>query len=320
MVIIKLRGGTGNQIIQILAGFELANYRNCPLKVDLGYYKNGLKKQIDDCGRLPIVNLLEVLQIEVIYTHKLKLKFLEILDTIKGNKEYKKTIYYEDILKDSFNLFLTKKYKQWISSYFDFSFGIMFRNTLSNSLKALYSGNSRVSGTLASLKKLQEDFSLVGVHIRRGDYLKHQNLYVNLLDDTDYYQKAFDLVTNKLNNIKFLIFSDDPLILNNLAAKKDLVKYKNNLIFAGDFFLEENNIDDLSELFVLACMDVVIMANSTFSGCSAILHGHVAKNPQFVCFPSLWYNSMAWQKKHNSQKQYFDSVSYAIDNIYLGET
>jgi dTDP-4-amino-4,6-dideoxygalactose transaminase len=39
-----------------------------------------------------------------------------------------------------------------------------------------------------------------------------------------------------------LIFSDDPLILKNLAVKKDLVKYKNNLIFAGDFFLEENNI------------------------------------------------------------------------------
>jgi hypothetical protein len=105
---------------------------------------------------------------------------------------------------------------------------------------------------------------LVGVHIRRGDYLKVENFHTNLAK-TSYYQEAMAEFPGE----EFLIFSDDP----DWARKK----FPNSVVAREDDYLE---------LYLMSLCKAVIIANSTFSWWGAWLN----KNPnKRVIAPKNWF-------------------------------
>jgi hypothetical protein len=81
------------------------------------------------------------------------------------------------------------------------------------------------------------------VHVRRGDYADHPELYVQL--DEDYYHRAMERA-----DPPYLIFSDDPAWCRPR--------------FPDDCLIVEHN-RDYEDLFLMASCDTVITANSSFS-------------------------------------------------------
>jgi len=132
------------------------------------------------------------------------------------------------------------------------------------------------------LEKIKNTES-VSLHIRRGDYIKYNNL--NILD-IKYFKNSFNFVLKKLLkekiakecNISFFVFSDD------------IEWCKENLDFLKDFdvnYVDWNKENDsYKDMQLMSECKHNIISNSTFSWWG----GYLNKNKnKIVCAPSHWY-------------------------------
>lgn len=115
----------------------------------------------------------------------------------------------------------------------------------------------------------------VGIHIRRGDYLKHPHSEWLPTQPPDYYKKALEYFD--LESTTFFIFSDD---LEWCKAQEVFQQLPHKLY-----------IDEPDECKSLALMTVChggfICANSTFSWWGAFLGAYAKRKPILV--PSNWF-------------------------------
>ena len=117
----------------------------------------------------------------------------------------------------------------------------------------------------------------VGVHVRRGanpanpsePKYSENTFYVNLADETDYYERAMALFPNE----KFVIFSDDPAYCRER--------------FKGDDIQVMEKGDEVEDFNLLASCKDIIMANSSFSWWAAYLNPNEGKR---VIAPKNWYS------------------------------
>lgn len=177
-------------------------------------------------------------------------------------------------------------YKDTIFKNFEFSNNLPENITLINYMgitnyKQLPAVDNSVSlrGYFQSLKYFESDkdefISLlclpevdlkvdVGIHIRRGDYLKYDN-FLNVCK-TSYYEEFFDMYKDR--NIK--VFTDDPK-----HVIKEFSKYTFDIIHSSS---------DLRDLVYMSTCNSLVCCNSSFSWWASLLSGKVAY------FPSRWYD------------------------------
>jgi len=110
---------------------------------------------------------------------------------------------------------------------------------------------------------------VVAMHIRLGDYLLPEHHHFVRLWQTDYYTKAMQVITEKHEHVKFLIFSND-------------IKWcRENLLpdSSDEDFVDTK--DDCLDFAIMASCDDIIIANSSFSLWAAFMN----KNPDktIVC-------------------------------------
>lgn len=110
----------------------------------------------------------------------------------------------------------------------------------------------------------------VGVHIRRGDYIKFSHYHVVL--GIEYYKKTFQL----FNNCSFIIVSDD------IEWAKQNFKGEN--IFYSDFN------DEIKDFCLLSSCHHNIIANSSFSWWASYLNKNAEK---IICAPKTWFTQQA---------------------------
>lgn len=124
------------------------------------------------------------------------------------------------------------------------------------------------------LKEIKEQPNSISIHIRRGDYVKHSN--VHFLCGVNYYEKAINLISTKVKNPYFFIFSDDTdWVKNNLNIKSS---YKIvNINSANNGYLD---------LELMKNCKHNIIANSTFSWWGAWLNTNPDK---IVIAPKKWH-------------------------------
>ncbi len=119
----------------------------------------------------------------------------------------------------------------------------------------------------------------VAVHIRRGDYVANQ--LVNSTHGTcsiEYYQNAINLLKEKIENLNFFFFSDDPQ-----WATQNFGTLENS------YFINNNNADDsYYDLHLMSLCNHFIIANSSFSWWGAWLGKYANK---IVIAPEKWLNS-----------------------------
>jgi hypothetical protein len=125
---------------------------------------------------------------------------------------------------------------------------------------------------LLSLKPSQ---GLVGIHVRRGDYMTPPYSEYLFTQDISYYEKALDYFDK--DSKTFCIFSDDL----DWCREQDVFQNLPHKIY----------IDEPDECKCLALMTLChggfICANSTFSWWGAFLGAHALRNP--VTVPMKWF-------------------------------
>lgn len=122
----------------------------------------------------------------------------------------------------------------------------------------------------------------IAIHFRLGDYKNYPENH-NILN-LSYYKKAFDLLNEKIQNIKenynilYFCEKEDNDYVNNII---------NNLNINNEFnFIKINDdIPDWKQLLIMSLCDDFIIGNSTFSLFGALFSKNKDK---IVLYPSQW--------------------------------
>jgi hypothetical protein len=131
-----------------------------------------------------------------------------------------------------------------------------------------------------SAKKYEDNIKMtnsVAVHIRRGDYLKHPEIYGNICTE-DYYKIAILRIYDIIDNPVFYFFSND------IEWTKKTFGDKENYIYVEGSD-EKNGYIDMQ--LMSECKHQII-ANSSFSWWAAYLNSNPDK--KVIC-PSKWVNN-----------------------------
>lgn len=118
---------------------------------------------------------------------------------------------------------------------------------------------SRQAELKLSLIRDSEQYPIVSLHVRRGDYLQVASLNLTL----DYYSEAISIFLEKFPYFKLLVFSDD-------------IDWCKEYIVGDNVFYSENNSNYVDMCMMTLC-DHNIIANSTFSWWGAYLNQNFDK-------------------------------------------
>lgn len=122
---------------------------------------------------------------------------------------------------------------------------------------------------------LSEGTTTIGIHVRRGDFLKFSDVHFIL--DTFYYRRAIYEIEKRVSGFhSYKVFSDDI----EWCKKQDVFEMLGDVEFVD----EKNEIECLKQM--ISCEGGFICANSTFSWWAAFLGAYRKKNPCIV--PSNW--------------------------------
>jgi len=268
MLIIKLKGGLGNQLFQYAFGRLIALRRGEDLKLDkdiLGQRGDTYRTYgLDNFNiRAEIASREEVLKVKYPYgliskaLRFFKAKFLRIFHI-------------------GFEARMLKTKARYLEGFFQsYKYLESIRRELLEEISL--KDKSFELKYFAILQEIKTSES-VALHIRRGDYVNNPaTKKAHFICDLSYYQKAISLIKVKLNekNLtpKFFVFSDDI----NWA--------KENFKLFDFIFVSRPEFLDPEELILMSKAKHNIISNSSFSFWSAWLNNNPEK---IVIAPALW--------------------------------
>lgn len=280
MKVIKLKGGLGNQMFQ----YAFAKYieKNCGdiSKLDFSTYTELLNDEIRKPRLLkfnissPIASSSEIKDITMLkhngnslsFAYKLKI-FLEAIFNIK---------YYFEWKRDDFITLSKIKKCNYFDGYWQ---SINYIEPIKEQLFRDFTPNYELSFKAKKQITEMQSHNSVFVGIRKGDYTanasarKHFGVITN-----EYYLSAMKLITSKVKNPVFHIFSND------IEWCKQNINFNNYNVVFRDKDMQTN---DFEELMIMSSCKHAIISNSTFNWWGAYL----IKNPDkvIVC-PLRWFN------------------------------
>ncbi|MDD5318776.1 MAG: alpha-1,2-fucosyltransferase [Candidatus Pacebacteria bacterium] len=273
MIIVRLKGGLGNQMLQYAAGKAAALRCGSQLKLDVS---NLYSKITNDTPRFYELDAFK-LEAEIATEKELqkinppfKKLFRKIFRKITG-KNY--LVCDPDILKARDNSYLEVVWP--CEKYFaDFREQIFSDFQLKKPLSQ--SGQS-------IKEKILKSKNSISIHLRRGDYASHKTYKSwHGLCSPSYYQKAVDYILNetKAETKKapvVFVFSDE------------IEWAKNNLILPAELteivYVSDEKIPAYEEIHLMSLCHHHVIANSTFSWWGAWLD---PKSAKIVVAPRQW--------------------------------
>ena len=277
MIIVRLRGGLGNQMFQYAMGKRIALKLNTNLKLDLTSLlkksKNPYVTNRDYQLHIFELNdefLLNPKLIENLYKYKLQwllqvIKFIKKICVLnfKTYREKQHSVD-KDLLENPTDNSLYSGYWQSEMYFLDYENNIRdafkFKEDLSKNAKLL-------------LSKIKSTNS-VCVHVRRGDYIGNhffQSPTVEYLKNSEFYFES-----NKIENLHYFVFSDDPKWC------------KDNVSFNSPFTVVDYNTNKIrykEDLELMSNCNHFIMSASSFSWWAVWLSNTCGS----VIAPKQWY-------------------------------
>jgi hypothetical protein len=272
MIIVKLKGGLGNQLFQYTVGRALAEIHKTELKLDISLFVN---YEFHDYSMKPFniqENIASNDEIESLKSRKLSVvqrlinKFLPAgLKFVPGYLTEKHFDFDPQILKLKNDVYLDG---YWQSEKYFADIGEIVRREFT--IKTLPEGkNQEVKESILSSES-------VSLHVRRGTYLLPQ--FNSVLEPCPlvYYEKCVKYISGIVDKPHFFIFSDDPeWVRENL-----ILPYQSTYV---DFNDGKNDFEDLR---LMSLCKHNIIANSTFSWWGAWLNSNSKK---IVLAPAKWF-------------------------------
>lgn len=274
MIIVKLKGGLGNQMFQYAIGRRLSEYYHTKLKLDTSLY------QEEDGGITPRGYQLNRFFTTAEIARPKDLKFFFTAGSLL-NKARKFLANGKYIAEQSFrfnpeflrfgkNCYLDGYWQ--CEHYFSDISGLIRKEFR---LKLLFEGKNK------HLADLIGSVNAVSLHIRRGDYV--ENPITNQFHGScspEYYEKAVHHMGKEIKNPHFFVFSDDPAWVNNNFR----IDFPMTIVAHND---DSNGFEDMRLMSI--CKDHII-ANSSFSWWGAWLNGREQK---IVIAPQKWFNDQS---------------------------
>lgn len=298
MIIIKVRNGIGNQLF-IYAFGEFLRMKFPQQKIlydfsELPYSVNG-RNTICFSEFVKNVDILEPKDVrkylgKILYFHrfssndknflnKLKVKIINNLRVKKNNIYIKEPLDSEEERLKFTDKIFAMNFENNNYVFDGFWEDIRYAECVKEQLR--YNINFSGVDIKNDYKKYINNYSLISVHIRRGDYIKESfsdlyPRYFYAFCDDDYYCKAIEFINDSVKNPMFVFFSDD------IDYVKE--KYKN---ITNKIIIEGQR--DYEDMYLMTLCDHHIVANSTFSFWGAYL-GH--NNNGITIAPNLHYARM----------------------------
>jgi hypothetical protein len=267
MIVVKLKGGLGNQMFQYSMGKKLSLERKETVKFDNTFLERPSWQELIGATvwryglgefntKAPFAGFWEKI-------HPTKVK--EILFNVKDN--------------------LKKIGKIKGSVYLD---GFWQSEEYFNDIKSIICRDFRLkskSKNFIKMAKLISGPGSVSLHFRRGDYAKRRKTkkYHGLLTP-DYYHKAVNLICQSVKNPRFFVFSDD------VSWVKVNFKIRQPVTYISGFC----KLTNAEELVLMSLCKHNIIANSSFSWWGAWLNSNPSK---IVVAPGRWFRAKI---KHES--------------------
>ena len=262
MIIIKIKGGLGNQLFQYAVGRAVALHHRLPLKLDLTIFKTyKLHKYLLDQFAIKADIATED---EII---KLKGRNNVLFSALRKAGLVKRKSYLKEKRSSYFDASVFKNDDVYLDGYWQNE--LYFSDIREELLRDLTSISSMSDLGVVYMEGIKKSNS-VSLHVRRGNYLNLKNF--NVLD-IDYYMKAVEYIRKNVEKPTFYIFSDD------LEWCKNSLGFLDNCIFVDS---TKTEIDDLK---LMSFCKHNIIANSSFSWWGAWLNQNCKKT---VIAPKGW--------------------------------
>lgn len=275
MIIVRLRGGLGNQLFQYAAGRALAAQHEVPIKFDLySYIRHPYRTfelhhfNIDAVeATRPEVHAFTGNNPIIRYLNKRENYFR--CPTVFAQPHYH---FYAGFTMLPGNIYLSG---YWQSEKYFSGIADLIRKQLTPA-KPLDDRN-------ISFQRQMQSENSVGVHVRRGDYTSQSySSFFGVLPEA-FYGEAITLIRQRVQNPKFYFFSDD------------IPWCKSAFGMTGSEFIEHNTgTDAYKDMLLMAACKHNIIANSTFSWWGGWLNANPDK---IVVAPKQWFKSNFLNKK-----------------------
>lgn len=270
MIIVKLKGGLGNQLFQFAFGRALAEYRNEKLFFDLTHIVLNPQKFTDRDFKLERLKNVEIIDADSLND------FARLYNTgnavVMGDgfpKEWIPALIYDKNVK-----------MIMLDGYFQDEFYFLgLEEQIKKELQELVAeyGEMPVAKSLIDIYR-----ETVSIHVRRGDYLLPEIFKLHGICGESYYQKALDLLKSELTDPYFYIFSDDAVQANEMFSPIIAAKTTISALINQDLYADK----DLIELALMSQCKHFVLANSSFSWWGSYLSANPSK---IVIAPEKWF-------------------------------
>jgi len=279
MIIMKLKGGLGNQMFQYAFGRALSLDSGKILVLDNSRFSGPRLNEtpwpfaLDDfqikaqIGLSPLENtLLKASQKRRGLKKKIARILFPVTNIVESGFAYQGT---------ALNVVQKSNYSfdgYWQSAkYFEHR-----RTSLLEDMQLKHALSAR---SIALLEQIKQSPSSVALHIRRGDYIS--NASANAVHGTcsiDYYLSAMDHLESKAVQLVFFVFSDD------IEWAKANLGSKHKIVFADN----GKNVPACEDMYLISACQHQIIANSSFSWWGAWLNANPDK---VVIAPQKWFQT-----------------------------
>ena len=272
MIIVKLKGGLGNQMLQYATGLAVASAQCEELKLDIiGYddprYVNANTPR--QYRMFPFNLSASIATTNEVEKARNPFGIFSKLLRAFSQRVLKK--HYVD-----YDASLFKKKNNYLEGYFQSEKN--FINVKSKILKEFSLKKEFESDVFCAAKNIIDKERSVSVHLRRGDYVSDATTNsIHGVCSRDYYDQAISLIRTKVDTPIFYFFSDDiDWVKKEFGERPDFV------------FVSNPNLEDYEELMLMSSCAHNIIANSSFSWWGAYLNQNVGK---MVIAPKKWVNT-----------------------------
>ncbi|MBF2096862.1 MAG: alpha-1,2-fucosyltransferase [Gloeomargaritaceae cyanobacterium C42_A2020_066] len=277
MIIVCIRGGLGNQMFQYAAGYSLSQRTGSSLKFDVSYFT---RKSKEGNTRSYALNALGInrpfsskMDLGLILVHYL---FRTITSGKYGSQENRSYLFKEQFNRRFDSRFLEIQTPVILKGYWE---SYKYFECYSENLRKefLFPPLNQSGDLWWQSEILGSTSATVGVHIRRGDKVpKGDPVKEYDLLQKKYYQEAMAIISSKMNDPVFFIFSDDIQWCRDNITPQSTTHYVSL----------QNEKKPWIDMYLLHLCQHNVIGNSTFSWWAAWLN----QNPGKIVIAPTWFS------------------------------
>jgi Glycosyl transferase family 11 len=247
---VELQGGLGNQLFGWAAGFALSKKMNLDLTLNTS---NLIARRYE----LDAFRLSE--KVKLSNTKENRIRRINLADNSFEEKSFQYDKRFEYISKP-------KRLKGYFQSwkYFD-----DYKSEIQSLLYLKQESNE-----LRLLSEMTSAYQVLGVHIRRGDYVGLENYHG--LTSSRYFKNAVQMIQKLSGFEKIMVFSDDIAVAREVFPQ-------------GDYYISSQELDSSPEtLILMSRCKSFIGSNSSFSWWAGYIG---SRHSEFRIFPRPWFTN-----------------------------